>query len=109
MKIEVLYIPGCPNHEPAVERVRSVLIEEGIVAEVVEIVIFDAATAHGLNFLGSPSIRVDGLDIEIRLDTVNTAGLSCRTYVDGAARQGSPPIGLIRRAIGEAKRQRERS
>jgi hypothetical protein len=30
MKIEVLYFDGCPNHRPAVERVRQVLAEEGL-------------------------------------------------------------------------------
>jgi hypothetical protein len=29
MKIEILYVPGCPNYRPAVERVQKVLITRG--------------------------------------------------------------------------------
>ena len=34
MKIEVLYFEGCPNHKPAIERIRELLREESISAEV---------------------------------------------------------------------------
>jgi hypothetical protein len=30
MRIEVLYVPGCPNYEPAVERIRKVLASESV-------------------------------------------------------------------------------
>jgi hypothetical protein len=29
MKVEILYFSGCPNHVPAVDRVRVVLRQEG--------------------------------------------------------------------------------
>ena len=63
MRIEVLYFEGCPNHEPAVERVQQVLKEEAISAEVLEVKVSDASTAQEFGFLGSPSVRVDGLDV----------------------------------------------
>ena len=46
MKIEVLYFDGCPNHEPAVERIQELLREEGVSAEVVEVNVRDADTAQ---------------------------------------------------------------
>ena len=64
MKIEVLYFDGCPNHKPAVERVQHLLREEGAVAEVVEVNVSDASIAQKVGFLGSPSIRVNQLDVE---------------------------------------------
>jgi hypothetical protein len=54
MKIEVLYFDGCPNHEPAVERIHELLREEGISAEVVEVNVSDASIAQKVGFLGSP-------------------------------------------------------
>jgi hypothetical protein len=30
MRIEVLYVSGCPNYEPAVERIRKVLASESV-------------------------------------------------------------------------------
>ena len=64
MKIEILYLDGCPNHRPAVERIQTILREEGISASVSEIEIRDQEAAMELGFPGSPTIRVDGLDIE---------------------------------------------
>ena len=37
MRIEVLYFEGCPNYRPAVERLRTVLRQEGLPAEIFEI------------------------------------------------------------------------
>ena len=59
MKVEILYFSGCPNHVPAVERVREVLAEEGTCADMIEVEVTDSATAQKVGFLGSPSIRVD--------------------------------------------------
>src|SRR5229473_871158 len=64
MKIEVLYFEGCPNHEPAVARVDEIVKAEGISAEVSEVNVPDTSTAHEVGFLGSPSIRVNGMDVE---------------------------------------------
>ena len=64
MKIEVLYFDGCPNHRLAVEQVRQLLGEEGVSAEVLEVNVSDESIAQKVGFLGSPSIRVNGLDVE---------------------------------------------
>jgi hypothetical protein len=34
MRIEVLYVPGCPNYQPAVTLVREVLASESLQADV---------------------------------------------------------------------------
>src|SRR5712691_8602010 len=64
MKVDILYFSGCPNHVPAVDRVREVLKQEGTPADMVEVEVKDAATAQQVGFLGSPTIRVDGQDVE---------------------------------------------
>lgn len=64
MKIEVFYFDGCPNHRPAVERVKEILREEGVAVEVFELEVPDPATAQAVGFLGSPTIKIDGLDVE---------------------------------------------
>ena len=103
MKIEILYLAGCPNHPPAVTRVSEVLRQETVSAELVEIEVRDAATAQYLEFLGSPSIRIDGLDVELDARTSRAFGFGCRTYFDDGARAGIPPAAWIRAAIQEAK------
>ncbi len=103
MKVEVLYFSGCPNHVPAVDRVREVLAQEGTSAEMVEIEVKDAATAQQVGFLGSPSIRVDGQDVEPAVRGERSFGMMCRTYYDGVRRAGVPPPEWIRAAVREAR------
>jgi hypothetical protein len=107
MKVEILYFSGCPNHIPAVDRVREVLAQEGMpaemVVETVEVEIKDAAAAQQVGFLGSPSIRVDGQDVEPAVRGARAFGMMCRTYIDGGRRAGVPPPEWIRTAVREAK------
>lgn len=83
MKVEVFYFEGCPNHKPAVERVRSVLKKLGIAADLAEIEVPDAEAAKVVGFLGSPTIRVNGLDIDPASRTATETGFACRCYAGG--------------------------
>ncbi len=103
MKIEVLYFDGCPNHTPALDRVREVLGEEGVSAEVSARNVPDDTAARAAGFLGSPSIRIDGVDVEPAARSVKEFGMMCRTYVEEGRRVGLPPRELIRTAIREAR------
>jgi copper chaperone CopZ len=103
MKIEVLYFDGCPHHEPAVERVQEVLTEEGIPAEISVVNVHNASTAEEVAFLGSPSIRVNGLDVEPEARSVREYGMMCRTYMVNGRREGLPSRETIRQAIREAR------
>src|SRR3990172_2936260 len=79
MKVEVLYFEGGPNHIPTVEMVGGVLKREGIDAEVAAIEVPHIETAQALRFLGSPSVRVDGADIEPGREK-DPPVFGCRTY-----------------------------
>lgn len=102
MKIEVLYFEGCPNQKPAIERIRELLREESISAEVLEVNVSDAASAQKLRFLGSPSIRVNGLDVEPSARSAGDFGMMCRTYLVNGRREGLPSRETLRQAIQEA-------
>jgi hypothetical protein len=103
MKVEILYLSGCPNHVPAVARVHEVLKQEGTAAEMIEVEVKDMATAQKIGFLGSPSIRVDGQDIEPAMRGSDGFGMMCRTYIDSGERSGVPPPAWIRAALCEAR------
>ncbi len=62
----------------------------------------DPGSAAALRFLGSPTVRVNGTDVEPAARTATLFGLACRSYCDGTERQGIPPIGLIRKALDRA-------
>ena len=102
MKIEVLYFDGCPNHEPAIERVLELLREEGISAGVREVNVPDEAAARAAGFLGSPSIRINGLDVEPGARSSRDYGMMCRTYLIDGRREGLPSREMIRLALREA-------
>ncbi|HEY4046553.1 MAG TPA: DUF2703 domain-containing protein [Acidobacteriaceae bacterium] len=100
MQIEVLYFEDCPNHLPIVERINSILREEGCNVEVREVLVPDVETAQRVNFLGSPTVRVNGIDIEPAAQDRKDFGLACRRYT------GDVPSGeLIRSAIRSASNQ----
>jgi len=97
MTIEIISIRDCPNHQPAVERVKAVLSSGSLSAEIREILISDLSQAQSMRFQGSPTVRVNGMDVEPL--SPGAAALSCRIYEDGT---GLPPESLLKRAIGAA-------
>ena len=101
MNIEVLYFEGCPNHLPAIEMVRETLKSLGRQDEIHQVEVHTQADAEAVAFVGSPSIRINGADIEPWARTAKAFGLSCRTYLDGSHRSGVPSRELLRRAISE--------
>ena len=98
MKIEVLYFEDCPNYLPALDRLKTLLREEGLSAEVSGIEVKDAPAAKALRFFGSPTIRINGLDIETDSRTVTETGFACRRYSGGL-----PSEEMIRAALREAR------
>ena len=99
MRIEVLYVPGCPNYEPAIERLQAVLESQSLQAEICSMPISSEAQAKALLFPGSPTIRIEGKDVE-QHETV-VPSLACRLY---ANRSGVPSEESLRIAISSAKR-----
>jgi len=102
MKVDIFYFPECPHYLTAVNTVRETLEQEGVLAEVAAVEVRDSAAAQQLRFLGSPSIRINGRDIEVAARDSREFGLSCRTYAAHGGRAGTPPQEWIRAAVQEA-------
>jgi hypothetical protein len=96
MKISILYFEGCPNHPPVVGMVRRLLLEHHLEAsiEAVEVAPGDEAR---LRFLGSPTVQVDGVDIEPAARERTDYAMSCRVY---HSPDGLPSEGLLLAALG---------
>jgi len=105
MKIELLYFEDCPNHAPTREMLRETLNSLGREDEIREVEVRTPAEAEAIRFVGSPSIRINGSDIEPWARTAERFGLSCRTYFNGSQRGGVPSRELVRRAITEVVRE----
>lgn len=100
MKIEVLYVPNCPNHAVALERLREILSSESSQVDVNEVPVGDSAMAQSLKFPGSPTIRVNGQDVEPQSEQTASFGLMCRLY---SGCSGVPSNQKLREAIEKAR------
>ena len=79
MRVELLFWSGCPSHPEARELVASVLAGRDLAIEVVEHEVTSQEEAERLGFPGSPTILVDGRDIDPEGAT-GRAMLACRIY-----------------------------
>ena len=79
VKIELLFWEGCPSYPEARGLLDEVLAERGIDAEVEMREVFTDEEAEELRFPGSPTIRIDGRDVDPRGAEARPA-LTCRIY-----------------------------
>jgi hypothetical protein len=99
-QVEILYFDGCPTWQRAVELVRQVLSEARQEADLRLVRVESEDDARRLGFLGSPTIRVDGRDIDPAVEAGGEFGLQCRLYRDGERLSGLPPAAWLRTALG---------
>ena len=97
--IEVLYFDGCPNHEKLVTHLPQLLEREGLTAEIVLRNIPDTDSASQERFLGSPTVRLNGHDIDPGASQRDDYGLKCRLYRTPSGLSGLPPDQWIIDAI----------
>jgi hypothetical protein len=97
--VEVLYFDGCPNHEPSVALVERVAKELGLQPEIRLVNVTNAAAAARLRFLGSPTVRVDGRDIEPGAEQRSDFVLSCRVFRTECGFSGEPDERWVRDAL----------
>ena len=91
MKIELLYTADCPDYVSAAALIRIVLSETQIPAQLELVPVETAREAQRLQFIGSPTVRVDGLDLDPYVTFAATDfGLRCRKYQDGNQVRGWP-------------------
>jgi hypothetical protein len=101
--VEIFYFDGCPNHEPARELVERVAVDLGIEVDVRLVNVETPEDAQRLRFLGSPTIRVDGEDVEPSAAERTNYVHSCRVYRTDAGLVGQPDERWVRQALGVAR------
>jgi hypothetical protein len=105
MHVELLYWDGCPSHPQALSDLQAAMRDVGLDPKtiVVRHIASDDA-ADGERFVGSPTIRIDGVDVSDPGD--EPVGLTCRVYYlrDGRVSAVPDPDDLraaLRRALTE--------
>ncbi len=102
MEIEILYFEGCPNHEPTALLLNETLKELGINAEIVMTDVKNNDDAIEKKFIGSPSIRINGRDLELdEKDEYVHYSMQCRMYSYGDRHSGIPPKELLKHRLTE--------
>jgi hypothetical protein len=79
MLVELLFWEGCPSHPRALADLRAAMADLGLDPSTVtvrEIDTHEQATQE--RFVGSPTIRIDGVDIQPPEE--EPCGLACRVY-----------------------------
>jgi len=100
--IRVLFFEGCPNAQPTIRLVESILARRGMTVTVEQVLVNNLDDSTRLNFLGSPSVHIDGIDIE-ESRRADPPFFGCRLYRHAAGTQGTPPAELIERALTNAR------
>ncbi|MGI8420893.1 MAG: DF family (seleno)protein [Gaiellaceae bacterium] len=103
VQIEILTFAGCPNAEPSLELVQRIAAAVGVEADVRQIEVESAEQAERLHFLGSPTIRVDGRDVEPGADDRGDYALSCRVYRTDSGLAGRPDERWLRDALSSGR------
>jgi hypothetical protein len=97
--VELLYFDGCPNHEALLPRLRELVADAGISAHVELRRITDDEAAQRERFLGSPTVRVDGRDVEPGAESRTDYGMKCRLYRTANGLSGQPAEEWLRPAL----------
>ena len=97
--VDLLYFEGCPNQEATRELIERIAVEEKLDPEVRLVAVTSVEEAQQLRFLGSPTVRVNGHDIEPGAEQRRGFTLACRVYRTESGHGGVPAEGWLRDAL----------
>lgn len=78
-QIEFLFFADCPSHDEALALLREVVEEHGAGEQIEVTEVVSDEQAARLRFPGSPTIRVDGRDVD-EAGAAEPSALTCRIY-----------------------------
>ncbi len=79
MRVELLFWDGCPSHPEALAELRGAMVDVALdPSRVVVREVETQAEATLERFVGSPTIRIDGVDVQPPGE--EPVGLTCRIY-----------------------------
>jgi hypothetical protein len=108
-RVEILWFDGCPNHLSARALIDDVVRSGYPDAEIESRCISNDGEARSVRFPGSPTIRVNGADIEPGFEDPGEYSLSCRVYLTSGGLRGVPPRQWLEAALDSAGGVRSRT
>ena len=76
LDVRVLYTEGCANTPQTIQRVRDVAQDLGMPIEIDKVLVTTQDQADEFRFLGSPTVQINGQDIDPTARTANTFGFT---------------------------------
>jgi hypothetical protein len=100
-RVELLWCEGCPSTDEALAMLREEMAAVGLDPEAIDMrEVSTDADAQRAEFIGSPTIRVDGRDVQPLPD--EPVGLSCRVYRTGGRISPLPDRAEVRQTLSDA-------
>jgi hypothetical protein len=90
--VELLYFDACPSYERVRRSLTEVIAEMNLDAQVRLVRVSTQAQAAALRFAGSPTVKINGRDLE---DYAGPGVLACRLYGE----KGRPSRELLRQRL----------
>jgi hypothetical protein len=106
MRVELLYTEGCPGAAALLARVRVLLDEADDGTPIQQRLIVSDQDARRERFLGSPTLRVDGRDVDPDAHARDDYAVACRLYPTADGRANIPPDAWVRAALSTAATRR---
>lgn len=103
MTVEMLHTDGCPHAAEYLLRLRRLLVDAGFDVPVRTRLMASDDQAQQERFLGSPTIRVNGRDVDPASADRRDYGLSCRLYASPEGLGGAPPDEWILAALQDMR------
>jgi hypothetical protein len=97
--VKVLYTEGCPHYDALLPRLQRLVEEAGLRPDLHLVRVDNPEQARRLRFLGSPTVRVNGRDVEPDAAARADVGLGCRLYRGPDGFRGTPTDAELRAAL----------
>ena len=97
--IELLFVEGCPHARQALAEIERAVRWASVPADISLRRVGDVHEALRVQFLGSPSVRVAGCDVEPGAEARSDYGIKCRLYRAAGSAGGTPPALWLREAL----------
>jgi len=99
-RVEVLYFDGCPSYSDLLPRLREIVEQAGGDPDNIRTRRIETPSAAvEERFLGSPTVRVDGHDIDPGAEHRTDYALTCRIYQSASGASRVPPENWLRDAL----------
>lgn len=98
-RVDLLWFRDCPHHEAARRLLHEIIDEVAPGTQVEDIDATDLDVAGAVRFPGSPTIRVDGRDVDPRFTDPNDYTPRCRLYLTEHGVRGLPERSWIEAAL----------